>query len=71
MSLGNHNVPNWVRGSAENFIFTIYQEIRSKNTLAGFYLLEGVGGKLPPQTLQLPPKIITKCHTELCINPNI
>ena len=37
--------------------------------LSGFHLLEGAGGKLPPQTLQLPPKNF-KLLQSLCVYNN-
>ncbi len=30
--------------------------VSCNDMLAGFYLLGGAGGKVPPQTLQLPPQ---------------
>ena len=32
--------------------------------VSGFNLLEGVGGKLLPQTLKLPPQIFPSCNTK-------
>ena len=31
--------------------------------MAGFHLLGGAGGKLPPQTLQLPPQKVLTINT--------